>query len=95
MMIPPLVVYADKGNQSRGMYILPPFKKNTFLHRHRSLADLRFVPLLSNIYIHTSYYIYTTMAVIQKSPKGASVEEEKKKLLQQYKNDDGHFSLVR
>jgi CDP-diacylglycerol--serine O-phosphatidyltransferase len=35
------------------------------------------------------------MAAAQKSPKGATVEEEKKKLLQQYKNDDGHFSLVR
>ncbi|ORY29831.1 putative CDP-diacylglycerol-serine O-phosphatidyltransferase [Naematelia encephala] len=27
--------------------------------------------------------------------KGLSVQEEKRKLLQQYKNDDGHFSLVR
>lgn len=27
--------------------------------------------------------------------KGATVVEEKKKLLQQYKDDDGHFSLVR
>jgi hypothetical protein len=27
--------------------------------------------------------------------KGASVEEEKEKLLRQYNNDDGHFSLVR
>jgi len=35
------------------------------------------------------------MAVAQKAPKSATVEEEKKKLLQQYKNDDGHFSLVR
>lgn len=29
------------------------------------------------------------------SAKSASVADEKKKLLQQYKNDDGHFSLVR
>ncbi|KAI5452734.1 CDP-diacylglycerol-serine O-phosphatidyltransferase [Naganishia albida] len=29
------------------------------------------------------------------SAKGASVEEEKEKLLRQYNNDDGHFSLVR
>ena len=27
--------------------------------------------------------------------KGATVVEEKRKLLQQYKDDDGHFSLVR
>ena len=27
--------------------------------------------------------------------KGASVSEEKQKLLRQYENDDGHFSLVR
>jgi len=27
--------------------------------------------------------------------KGATVAEEKKKLLQQYRDDDGHFSLVR
>lgn len=27
--------------------------------------------------------------------RGASVEEEKEKLLRQYNNDDGHFSLVR
>ena len=27
--------------------------------------------------------------------KSASVADEKKKLLQQYKNDEGHFSLVR
>jgi CDP-diacylglycerol--serine O-phosphatidyltransferase len=27
--------------------------------------------------------------------KGATVAEEKKKLLQQYQDDDGHFSLVR
>jgi hypothetical protein len=32
----------------------------------------------------------------KKTPtKGATVVEEKKKLLQQYKDDDGHFSLVR
>jgi CDP-diacylglycerol--serine O-phosphatidyltransferase len=32
----------------------------------------------------------------KKAPtKGATVVEEKKKLLQQYKDDDGHFSLVR
>jgi len=29
------------------------------------------------------------------SVKGLSVAEEKKKLLQQYRDDDGHFSLVR
>lgn len=29
------------------------------------------------------------------SAKSASVADEKKKLLQQYKNDEGHFSLVR
>jgi CDP-diacylglycerol--serine O-phosphatidyltransferase len=29
------------------------------------------------------------------SVKGLSVAEEKKKLLQQYKDDEGHFSLVR
>jgi hypothetical protein len=28
-------------------------------------------------------------------PKGVTVAEEKKKLLQQYRDDDGHFSLVR
>jgi CDP-diacylglycerol--serine O-phosphatidyltransferase len=30
-----------------------------------------------------------------KTAKGATVAEEKKKLLQQYKDDEGHFSLVR
>jgi hypothetical protein len=35
------------------------------------------------------------MAATNKSPKAATIDQEKKKLLQQYKNDDGHFSLVR
>ena len=70
------------------------------------LPFLRFFVWLLSLSLHTLNHhcirlqallplLTDTMAVAKKAPKGATLEDEKKKLLQQYKNDDGHFSLVR
>jgi hypothetical protein len=55
------------------------FKRSSFIFHH----------------CHTYTLSLHTMAANQRTTKATSGEEEKKKLLQQYKNDDGHFSLVR
>lgn len=48
---------------------------------------------------HIPHTHYIKMAPTKRTSvgdgKGATVSEEKRKLLQQYKDDDGHFSLVR
>jgi hypothetical protein len=94
-----------EGNQARGIILNVP-SLFTYMHvpgsSNRHSHNSPFVLCLSALYRHSyiPLVIFTsvqsnTMAVAQKAPKGATVEDEKKKLLQQYKNDDGHFSLVR
>jgi len=99
-----------KENQARViewyLNVSPSLRLCTFLDLHRhsppSFVSLSATALSLHTLNHHSIRLQAllplltdTMAVAQKAPKGATLEDEKKKLLQQYKNDDGHFSLVR